>query len=342
MYKHKRVLVLAELEGEDIHKISYELLAKGKEICEKTMAELYCLVIGNKKLDLRELNYRGADKVFYIRDGFLNYPEEVIYKENIVGFIKEYMPETVLIGATNFGRSLAPRIAAALKTGLTADCTDLKVDQDGKLIQIRPAFSNNILAHIKTLTIPQLATIRYKEFREAERDINRRVDIVKLEPYAKAYNGTTVTSIFIEEDFNITDAEVVVAGGRGIKKKDDIKMLRELADLLGGKVAASRALVDAGMISTSHQIGYSGNRVKPKVYFACGISGAPQHIAGMKDAELIIAINKDPSAPIFNIADYGYVGDLYQIIPKIIEEVSKEQRPRDIFNGGICSEYENC
>ncbi|QIB68905.1 electron transfer flavoprotein subunit alpha/FixB family protein [Aminipila butyrica] len=324
MKSSENLLVFAECNKEGIHPVAFELLAKGKELCEKSGSALHCLVLGNQDteiLDLQELNIRGADEVFYIKDDCFTWAEECLYKENIVPFIRERNPHTVLFGATNFGRSLAPRVAAALQTGLTADCTNLTMDEDGRLIQIRPAFSNNILAHIKTLSYPQIATIRYKEFQEAERDEAREAKLTVLEAYRKAYEGATVLESLREQEFDITKAEVVVSGGRGIKRKEDLQMLQELAELLGGELGVSRALVDGGMISSAHQIGYSGNRVKPKVYIACGISGAPQHIAGMKDADLIIAINKDPSAPIFKFADYGYVGNLYEVIPQMISGI---------------------
>ncbi|MFT5875177.1 MAG: electron transfer flavoprotein alpha subunit [Clostridium sp.] len=323
MKKHYGVLVISEQNDGHIHNISYELLGKGKEISEKLGSPLYALVLSGDDLDVKELNYRGASKVFYIKDKCFEKPEEFLFKENIVRFIEEQSPEIVLIGATNFGRSLAPRIAAALKTGLTADCTNLEIDEDGNFIQVRPAFSNNILAHIKTITLPKIATIRYKQFNEGERDENRDVNISILKPYVFKNDKSEIIKIFKDSDFDITEAEVVVSGGRGIKRKEDLAMIKELAELLGGELGATRAIVDAGMIGSEHQVGYSGNRVKPKVYIACGISGAPQHIAGMKEAELIIAINSDASAPIFNFADYGYVGDLYEIVPKMIQDIKK-------------------
>jgi len=166
-----------------------------------------------------------------------------------------------------------------------------------------------------------MATIRYKEFSEPIRDINRKVDIEILTPYVEKYSKTEIIKVFKDDDLKITEAEIVVAVGRGVRRPDDLKLVEELADLLGASIGASRALVDIGMFNSCQQIGYSGNRVKPKVYIACGISGAPQHIAGMKESELIIAINSDASAPIFNFADIGYVGDLYEIIPKMIKEL---------------------
>jgi len=166
-----------------------------------------------------------------------------------------------------------------------------------------------------------MATVRYKEFNEAEKDSSRKINIVEIEPYFSHYSRSKTIKTFKKLGVDITEAKIVVAAGRGIKKKEDLKLIETFANKLGGVMGVSRALVDAGMISSSYQVGYSGNRVKPKIYIACGISGAPQHLAGMKESELIIAINSDPSAPIFSIADYGYVGDLYEIIPYLIRDI---------------------
>lgn len=321
MSEYKGILVIAEQNNNVIHKVSYELLNKAKELAQSLNIPLNCLLLGNDGINANELNYRGADTVFFMKSEIFLVAEEYLYKQNIVKFINENKPEIVLIGATNFGRSLAPRIAAALETGLTADCTNLKIDEDGHLIQIRPAFSDNILAYIKTAHYPQMATIRYKEFSEAERDLNREINIVELQPYFCNYDKTNIIKTLNDSDVNITEAEIVVAAGRGIKKKEDLRIIETLAQKLGGVMGVSRALVDAGMTNSSCQVGYSGNRVKPKIYIACGISGAPQHLAGMKESELIIAINSDPSAPIFSIADYGYVGDIYEIIPNLIRDL---------------------
>lgn len=323
MNEDRGILIFTEVCGGQVHRVSYELINKARSLANGEPVE--CLVLAEEGVSLEELAFRGADRVYYMKDSCFSKPEEGLFAENIVRFVKEHKPSMILTGATNFGRSLAPRVAAALKTGLTADCTDLKLDDDGALIQIRPAFSDNILAHIKTAARPQMATVRYKEFNEAPRDESRRLDLVECEAYRKENPLVEILEIFNEEDFDIANAEVVVAGGRGIKRKEDLEMLSRLAELMGGVLGVSRALVDAGMIGSAHQVGYSGNRVKPKLYVACGISGAPQHLAGMKEAEKIIAINSDPSAPIFSICDYGYVGDLYEIVPKLIQAVSQRK-----------------
>jgi len=249
------------------------------------------------------------------------YPEECLFKSNIVHFINEYKPSIVLIGATDFGRSLAPRVAAALNTGLTADCTDLTIGEKGEMIQIRPAFSDNILAHITSNKLPQMATVRHGEFVIPARDTGRQANVVRILAYTETHNKTEVTALTKQTSRELSKADVIVACGRGIKKMEDILMIQLLADCLGGQVGFSRALVDAGMAEAAYQIGYSGVRVKPRLYIACGISGAAQHLAGMKDADTIIAINRDPSAPIFSVCDIGYVGDLYLVIPQMIKEL---------------------
>ncbi len=317
----KGILVFAEQKKEKIHRVSYELLGKGKELAAQLDCPLCSVVLGPPDMDVAELIYRGADIVYHITDPMaFAAPDEVLYEQNLVRLIRDIKPEICLFGATNFGRSLAPRVAAKLGAGLTADCTHLAIDQ-GQLMQIRPAFSENILAHIQSTVYPQMATVRYKEFNEAPRDTNRKGQIKAMEAYVSDNSPVKILEEIVKEDFDIADANVVVAAGAGVKAKEDLKMLQELAELLGGKLGASRAAVEAGLIAKDHQVGYSGNRVKPSIYIACGISGAPQHIAGMKESGIIIAINSDPSAPILNIADYAIVGNLYEIIPKMIRKL---------------------
>lgn len=316
------VLVFAEQKNNVIHRVSYELLGKGRELSEKIGCSLNAVVLGPEEINSQELIYRGAQKVYHIVDvNAFSKPDELIYAENIVSLIKDIKPEICLFGATTFGRSLAPRVAALLETGLTADCTDLKIDDDMKLIQIRPAFSENILAHIKSDIYPQMATVRYKEFEEAEKNEDATGEIIKVQPVKTSNALVEILEEISNDRVNIQDAKVVVAAGSSVKSAEDLNMIKELAALLGGEVGASRTLVESGIISKDHQVGYSGNRVKPAVYIACGISGAPQHLAGMKESGVIIAINNDPSAPIFNVADYSVVGDMYKIIPEIISAI---------------------
>ncbi|MEY8000125.1 electron transfer flavoprotein subunit alpha/FixB family protein [Clostridium sp. Mt-5] len=319
--EYNGVLVFAEQKKGQIHKVSYELLGKARKLADKLNAPVYSVLLGQGGIKAEELIYRGADKVFYIEDEIFNEPEELVYKINLVKLVDKIKPEIFLIGATSLGRSLAPRLAAALNTGLTADCTGLEIDEDGKLIQIRPAFSENILAHIKTDTYPQMSTVRYKEFNESERNDQNKGEIIRIDAIKPENELVKVISELKEQEVNISDASVIVAAGKGLRKAEDFTMIKELADLLGGLVGATRSIVDDGFISKDFQVGYSGNRVKPKIYIACGISGAPQHLAGMKESEFIVAINTDPSAPIFNIADYGIVDDMYKVIPELVNNI---------------------
>ncbi|MCD6368625.1 MAG: electron transfer flavoprotein subunit alpha/FixB family protein [Thermoproteales archaeon] len=321
---YRGVLVFAEQHEGEIHPVTFELLGKGREIADRLKTELSSVLLGhNVEEKARELIYYGADRVYLYDHPSLKHFDVVLYKQNIVNLVKEEKPEIILIGATPIGRSLAPRIAAALNTGLTADCIDLQVDENGDLIQIRPAFTGNIIAHIKTKTRPVMTTVRYKVMKMGVRDERRKGKIIKKKVEVIDNTGIKILRKEKRKEVNIADADVIVACGRGLKKPEDISMIEELAKLLGGVVGASRPLVDEGWISKDHQIGFSGNTVKPKLYIACGISGSPQHLAGMRDSNIIVAINIDPTAPIFRHADYGIVGDLYEVVPKLIKELKK-------------------
>ncbi len=328
--RHGDVLVFAEQEDGEIHQVSFELLGKGRELADRLEVQLNAVLLGWQIEDKAlELVYRGADNVFLYDHPSLRDFDVIRYGRNIVKLVRETRPDIFLIGATRIGRTLAPRIAAALRTGLTADCVDLDLDDEGNLIQIRPAFSGNIMAQIRTRTRPQMATVRYRVMRMLERDTRRRGRIIKREVEVIEETGMKIVKKIKADEVNLSDAEVIVSGGRGLKKPEDFRMLQELAEALGGVVGSSRPLVDAGWISKDHQVGFSGNIVKPKVYIACGISGSPQHLFGMRDSDVIIAINKDPTAPIFNVSDYGIVGDIYEVIPLIIRRVKKELRGRE-------------
>ncbi|MDH5443467.1 MAG: electron transfer flavoprotein subunit alpha/FixB family protein [Hadesarchaea archaeon] len=326
MGEYKGVMTFAEQEDGKIHPVSYELLGKGRDIADKLGVKLSCVLLGfQMKNEVNELIYHGADKIFFYDHPSLKEFDTIRYKQNIVNLVKEEKPEIFLLGATHLGRSLGPRIAVAVKTGLTADCIDLKVDEEGNLIQIRPAFSGNILAHIKTKTRPQMSTVRYKVMEKRERDPTRKGEIIMKDAEVVENSGTNILKKEKAGEVNITEADIIVSGGRGLKKPDDFKILHELADLLGGVVGSSRPLVDEGWIGREHQVGFSGNTVKPKLYFACGISGSSQHLAGMRDSDIIVAINTDPSAPIFKVADYGIVGDLYEVVPKLVDVIGKNK-----------------
>jgi electron transfer flavoprotein alpha subunit len=271
-----------------------------------------------------ELIYYGADKVFLYDHPALKEFNLLNYKHNIVKLVREVKPEILLLGATRLGRSLAPRVAVALDTGLTADCTGLDVDANGDLVQIRPAFAGNILAQIKTITRPQMLTVRYKVMHERARDPNRRGEIIKRDTELVSSLLTIKRKEKLSEaNVAITEADVIVSGGRGLKKAEDFAILADLAELLGGVVGSTRPLVDDGWIGKEHQVGFSGNMVKPKLYIACGISGSPQHLVGMRESDVIVAINTDPSAPIFKAADYGIIGNLYEVAPKLAKEIRR-------------------
>jgi len=323
MKDYSGVMVFAEHRDGRVHPVSYELLSKGREMADSLGVELSSVLLGDQMdEEAAELIYYGADKVFlYNHPAFKDF-DLLNYKHNIVKLVREIKPEIFLLGATHLGRSLGPRIAAALGTGLTADCTGLDVDKNGNLVQIRPAFSGNILAQIETRTRPQMATVRYKVMQSKGRDMGRKVEIIRK---GAEFVPSLLTIIKKEKvsEANLSEAVVIVSGGRGLKKAEDFCLLSDLAELLGGAVGSSRPLVDDRWIGKEHQVGFSGNTVKPKVYIACGISGSPQHLAGMRDSGVIIAINSDPSAPIFRVADYGIIGDLYCVVPKLIERIKR-------------------
>lgn len=322
--EYSGIMVYAENHEGVIHPVTYELLGKAREIADKKGTKVMASLLGFKVEEMAtELIYRGADIVYVVDDERFKDSNILYHKAAMVNIIEKAKPEAVFFGATNTGRTLAPRVSAALRTGLTADCTDLILDDKGNIIQVRPAFSGNIFAHILTRTKPVMSTIRYRTFKPAERDTSRRGEIVKIELNTSLMAGYTVRRKLEREKVNISEANLIVSVGRGLKKKEDLKIVAELASLIGGVVGASRPLVDDDWISREHQVGFSGNIVKPRVYIALGISGSPQHIVGMKESGIIISVNIDPSAPIANYSDYFIVGDLYQVVPKLIEEIKK-------------------
>ncbi|MEM2969416.1 MAG: electron transfer flavoprotein subunit alpha/FixB family protein [Candidatus Bathyarchaeia archaeon] len=318
------VLVFAEQNNGLVHPVSFELLGKGRDLADRLGVKLSAALLGHGvHKEALELVYYGADVVYVFDSPFLSMFDPVQYAKNLVRLVTETRPAIFLLGATRLGRSLAPRVAAALRTGLTADCVDLDLDENGNLVQVRPAFSGNIMAQIKTKTRPQMATVRYKVMKANARDPRRKGKVIVKEPEVLSDTGIQILEKTAVGGVNLAEAEVVVSGGRGLKSPGDIALLKELAKELGGVVGSSRPLVDAGWISRDHQVGFSGHTVKPRVYVACGISGSPQHLFGMRDSDVIIAINKDASAPIFNVADYCVVGDIYEIVPLLVQELRK-------------------
>ncbi|MBE5970790.1 MAG: 4Fe-4S dicluster domain-containing protein [Lachnospiraceae bacterium] len=324
---YKNVWVFVEQREGKIMPVSIELLGEGRKLADEIGCKLCGILLGEGITALADdVQSYGADIVYladapelkdYTTDAYTN----VIFKA-----INDYKPEIVLLGATHIGRDLGPCIAVKCQTGLTADCTKLEIDEETKMIKMtRPAFGGNLMATIKCPNHrPQMATVRPGVMDKAIADTSKKGETVKLDvKFADGEIRTKVIEIVksMKEMVSLTDADVIVSGGMGLGNADGFKLLQQLADKLGGVVGSSRAAVDAGWIDHSRQVGQTGTTVKPKIYFACGISGAIQHIAGMQSSDIIVAINTNENAPIFEIADYGIVGDLYKVIPAIMEQL---------------------
>ena len=326
--EYKGVFVFAQQKNDAPMEVSYELLGIGRKLADDLNCELSSVLIGdNIKEGAEKLIAYGSDKVYAVSDPLLKEYNDEYYANIFTDIINEHKPEIVLMGATAYGRSLAPKVATRLKTGLTADCTQLEIDPEKKiLLQTRPAFGGNLMATIICPDHrPQMASVRPKVMKANEPDYERKGEILwpkhKLSEEVKVKVKDVVTDLC--ELVNISDADVIVAGGRGLGDPKNFKIIEDLAKVLNGAVGATRAAVDAGWIQYSHQVGQTGKTVGPKIYIACGISGAVQHIAGMSSSDVIIAINKNPDAPIFKIATYGIVGDLFEIVPLLTEEFKK-------------------
>ena len=324
---YKDVLVFAEQRNGKVASVSYELLGIGRKLSNELGTKLLAILLGSDESEARELIKWGADKVYLYNDPvFLQFNDDT-YTEAVSKFIKENKPAIVLAGATPVGRSFIPGVAARLRTGLTADCTSLEIDKETKnILQIRPAFGGNIMATIFCPDHrPQMATVRPRVMKRAEYNAGRTGEIINCKIDNLISRTKVIDSVkeISEISVNLHEAEVIVAGGRGLGDANGFKLLEELAEVMGGAVGASRAAVDKGWILYSHQVGQTGKTVSPKIYIACGISGAVQHLVGMQSSDIIIAINKNPEAPIFNVATYGIVGDLYEIIPLLIKKIKE-------------------
>ena len=324
------IAVIAEVEDGNVHPVTFELLGKAKELAGKIGHPVYALLIGSGVKDLaKPLAEYGADTIHVYDQEAFRYFRIEPYTMAAEEFIRKVKPSSILVGGTPAGRSLAPRLAARFRTGLTADCTKLDMSETTDLDQIRPAYGGNIMAHINTPRHrPQFATVRYKIFSIPPRRKNPEARIVRAElPLEKLVSGIEILDAELKERVRgIEDAEVIVAAGRGVKKPEDLAMLRELAELLDGKLASTRALVEAGWTDARCQIGLSGRTVKPKLIITCGVSGAIQFVAGMNGSEKIVAINTDPEASIFNVAHIGICGDLYKIVPELIAEIKRSRK----------------
>lgn len=321
------ICVYVDHFGDKIHRVTYELLGKAKELAKVTGHPVYALVIGNNLgKGVEKLLHYGVDKVFVYDDASFEDFKIEPYTEAFCDFIDKVKPSSILVGATNLGRQLAPRVSARCRAGLTADCTVLEMKENTDLVQIRPAFGGNIMAQIiSTDTRPQFCTARYKVFSEPKPTEAPSGEIVKMDLGSlKLTSAIEVISSFDKpKDIDISEADVIVAVGRGAMSEPLRAMAKELADLLGGVVACSRPLVEGNIYDAKHQIGLSGRTVKPKFLICLGISGAVQFAAGMKASDRIVAVNLDKNAPIFDVAHYAVVGDVNEVLPRLIEKVKE-------------------
>jgi len=324
---YRGVMIFAEQRGGVLAQVSLELLGVGRRLADQLGVALSAALIGATEKEAEELIKWGAEKVYLCdREEMKDFNDEP-YTGLLTYLIKEYKPEIVLAGATPIGRSFFPRVAARLSTGLTADCTSLDIDGDSRnFLQIRPAFGGNIMATILCPNRrPQMATVRPRVMKKGEYDESRKgeiveVDVEKLESRTRVLESIKEVS---EVVVNLHEADIIVSGGRGMGGPEGFKLLESLASLLDGAVGASRAAVDEGWIGYSHQVGQTGKTVCPRIYVACGISGAVQHLVGMQSSDIIIAINKNPDAPIFNVASHGIVGDAKEILPLLINKIKE-------------------
>jgi len=329
--EYKGIMVFGEIFNNKLASVSIELISKARELADQIKTDVTAVIIGHNIQNLaKDAIAYGADKVILYDEPILKNYTADSYTKVLTDVIIEKKPEIVLIGATSVGRELASRAAVRLKTGLTADCTELDIDLQRRiLLQTRPAFGGNIMATIETPNHrPQMATVRPKVMKKGEYDDNRKGEIINLKSgVTEALIRTKILDIIKEEGqtVNLEEAEIIVSGGRGLHKPENFSLIRELASLLGAAVGASRAAVDAGWIEPHHQVGQTGKTVSPKLYIAIGISGAIQHLAGMQTSDIIVAINNDPNAPIFNVATYGIVGDLFEVVPALIKEIKKRK-----------------
>jgi len=327
--EHRGIWVFAEQRDGKLKGVSFELLAKGRELAAKLNTEVCAVCLGHSVAGVEQLIAFGADKVYLVDSPELAANQEDLMTGQLVNMIQQYKPEIVLAGATSLGRAFIPRVAAAVKCGLTADCTGLEIDIDKRqLLQTRPTFGGNIMATIICPSSrPQMATVRPRTFKKNAPDTSRNGRIIKIDFQKEVVTARTRLLNFVEdmtEKVKLDEADIIVSGGRGLGKPEGFKVIEELARVLGAALGSSRPPVDDGWISYSHQVGQTGKTVSPKLYIACGISGSVQHMAGMQTSDTIVAINSDPSAPIFEIATYGLVGDLFKIVPEMVRQLKSE------------------
>lgn len=321
------VWVFAEQKQGILQKVSLELLGKGREIADKLGVQLSAVLFGSDVKGLcNELIHEGADNVYLVDNPLLKNYNTDGYAISMANLIKEYKPEIIFIGATVIGRDLGPRVAAKIRTGLTADCTGLDIDPNTKnLMMTRPAFGGNLMATIECADHrPQMSTVRPGVFEKLPNDENRKGNIIEA-PCTVKESDIKTKSLEIKklakQIHDIGEAKILVSGGRGIGGPENFTLLKELADLLDGSISGSRAAIDSGWLEKAYQVGQTGKTVRPNIYFAIGISGAIQHLAGMQESEFIVAINKDEGAPIMKVADMAIVGDYRKVVPELINEI---------------------
>ena len=326
--QYKGIWVIAEHYKNKIHDVAFQLLGKGRELADILKVNLTLVILGdNFDNQLDEFSYYGVDEIIYVKSKILKDYYSDLYVKVLTELISKNKPEIILIGATPTGRDFAPRVSKRLNAGLTADCTGLEIDEEtGNLLQTRPTFGGNIMATIKTPNSrPQMATVRPGIFKIPEikkRDVKTNTieyDFKEKDTVSKIVKIITKSKV----EVNLEDADIIVAGGRGVGSKENFKIIEDLAAVLNAEIGGSRVAVELDWIEHNHQVGQTGVTVSPRLYVACGISGAIQHVVGMQGADIIVAINKDENAPIFKVAHYGIVGDLHKVIPTLIEEVKR-------------------
>ncbi len=320
------VWVFGEQRDGHVAPVVFELINIGRDLANVRRSELAVVILGHNIWDaVEELATYPVDRVYVYEAAELEVYDAERYCRVLTDVVREHKPEIFIAGATTTGRSFMSGVAISLYTGLTADCTGLEIGDDDLLHQTRPAYGGNIMATILCpYTRPQMATVRHKVFPTSARRAQGAAQIVKVSPKPTLFGSRSKVIDFVEqvgEKVNIVDADIIVSGGRGLGCPENFSVIRELADELGAAVGASRAVVDAGWIPYAHQVGQTGKTVCPKIYIACGISGAVQHLAGMSSSDTIIAINKDPNAPIFSVADHGFVGEITEVVPALVKKI---------------------
>ncbi len=332
--EYKNVWVFCEIVDDRLKGVAFELVTEGRVLADKLGEDLVAVLIGHDIEDLADsLIHQGADKVIVVDDEIFKEYTTDAYAIAMTSLIAPRKPAVVLFGATSNGRDLAPRVAARLELGLTADCTALDVDDERQLVQTRPAFGGNIMAEILCpYTRPQMATVRPNVFKPSERDTSRTGEIEKVEVSISPVQVRTKVLEKVKQVGegmkSVEEADIIVSSGRGIKDPSNLELPKQLAEILDAAVGGSRPIVDAGWLPPAQQVGQSGRTVCPKLYFAFGISGAVQHIIGCAPSEILVAVNKDPEAPIFDVADFGIVGDLFEVVPEIIKEIERVRSER--------------